>query len=121
LLIVLALAAAGCGAGDGRFQVFGSVTYKGQPVPKGHLVFEPDTDQGNAGPGSGARIESGQYRTPPGQGVVGGPHRVKIVGYDGVPTTEEGEELPQGRSLFVPYVTTVDFPKADVRQDFEVP
>jgi hypothetical protein len=119
------VALAGCGSaesGPQRYHVSGNVTYDGKPVPKGFITFSPDTSKGNEGPGSGAPIENGTYDTSGGKGTVGGPHRVRIVGYDGVPTTEQGEELPDGKPLFPPYETTVDLPKEqNHRHDFEIP
>jgi hypothetical protein len=118
-LIVLGL---GCGQGDGpqRFEVSGKVTYNGQPVPKGFITFEPDAEKGNGGPGGGADIVDGSFRTAAGKGVVGGPYLVKIVGYDGVAATVSGEELPEGSPLFVPYETRIEFPKQKTQQDFDV-
>lgn len=75
LVAVPLLAALGCGGGaePTRYVVSGSVTYGGQPVPKGFVTFEPDDSQGNSGPGGGAPIENGRYRTTSEAGVVGGP------------------------------------------------
>jgi hypothetical protein len=117
------LAGIGCGGSDGppRYDVHGSVTYDGQPVPKGFITILPDSAKGNEGPGGGAAIENGTYRTEPGKGVIGGPHTVRIVGYDGVPTSMEGEQLPDGQPLFAPYETTIDFPRQDFQQDFKIP
>lgn len=105
----------GCGGGnDGpkRYGVSGTVTYDGKPVPRGFIIFEPDSSKGNSGPGGGASIVDGRFATESGKGTVGGPHIVKVTGYDGVPTTnEEGMELPEGEELFDLYETTADFPK----------
>ena len=116
--------AVGCGdnsEGPPRVQVWGTVTYAGQPVSKGFVTFSPDASQGNNGPGSGAAIVDGQFVTPAGKGVVGGPHVIRIVGYDGVPATEQGEELPDGKSLFTPYETVLDLPAEPSEQNFEIP
>lgn len=114
----------GCGAADEgpkRYQISGKVTYDGKPIPKGKIYFEPDSSQGNSGPQAGADIVDGEYETPTGKGVVGGPHRVRITGTDGVETQMEGELLPDGKPLFAPYETTYDFPKEDGAHSFEVP
>lgn len=124
LVLIGALAAAsGCSGSGGppRYEVWGTVTFDGKPVPKGFIKFTPDTAQGNSGPGGGAEIKDGHYRTATGKGVSGGPHVVHIVGYDGVATSAEGEELPDGQSLFTPYQTTIDFPKEKVEHNFEIP
>lgn len=121
-LIALTLLS-GCSGNSGptRYEVSGRVTFNEQPVPKGFVTFFPDTEAGNSGPGGGAEIRDGVYRTADGKGVVGGPHRIRIIGFDGVARTESGEELADGASLFTPYETTIDFPTADTVQDFEIP
>lgn len=122
LLIVLSLLT-GCSDNSGpqRYEVSGSVTFDGKPVPKGFVTFSPDTEAGNSGPGGGAEIRDGVYRTADGKGVVGGPHRIRIIGFDGMARTESGEELADGASLFTPYETTIDFPDEDTVQNFEIP
>ena len=118
------LVVAGCSAdeqGPKRYQISGTVTYLDKPVPAGFMTFLPDVKQGNKGPGSGAVIKNGRFRTEPGKGIVGGPHLVQIVGYDGVPTVIEGVDLPEGKALFDPYETTVDFPRQDTTHNVAVP
>lgn len=113
----------GCGKkGADRFDMKGKVTFRGQPVPKGYLLFTPDRDQGNRGPGAKAGISDGNYETMAGQGLIGGPHKVSINGYDGIPyKMEDGNTNPAGKPLFPQYVTKVDFPKESGTHDFEVP
>lgn len=125
LLAILALCLI-CGCGDSeegpqRFQVSGSVNYDGKPVPKGFITFEPDSQAGNKGPGGGAPIVNGRYKTEAGRGVVGGPHLVRIVGYDGVAASVAGEKLDDGKPLFATFETTYDFPKQNGTRDFNVP
>ncbi|MCA9205406.1 MAG: hypothetical protein KDA59_20280 [Planctomycetales bacterium] len=122
-LFVAVVLMIGCGGDSGptRYEVSGTVTYQGQPVPKGFVTFSPDTSQGNSGPGGGAEIVDGHYETAAGKGVIGGPHQVRIVGYDGIPISMEGEELTDGQPLFTPYITTIDFPAEDSTQDFTIP
>jgi hypothetical protein len=116
------LATAGCGSdGPRRYEISGTVTYDGQPVPKGFITILPDDSKGNDGPGGGAPIENGVYCTPAGKGIVGGPHLVRIVGYDGVPISMAGEEIPEGKLLFPAYETTIDFPKQATEQNFDIP
>jgi hypothetical protein len=114
----------GCGSspeGPPRFQISGRVTFDGKPVPKGFISFEPDTQAGNKGPGGGAPILNGQYKTERERGVVGGPHLVRIVGYGGVSETVEGEQLADGKPLFETFETKFDFPKQHGTADFQVP
>ncbi len=121
--LVLGLAQDGCRSDSGpeRYELSGSVTYNGQPVPAGYILFEPDKSKGNDGPGSSADIEDGRYRTPPGQGVIGGPHIVTICGFDGKPIDlGQGQKNPQGNPLFMNYQITVDLPKHSTTHDFHV-
>jgi hypothetical protein len=55
-------------------------------VPFGDIVFEPDSAAGNSGPQGFAKIEGGAYATGADQGVIGGPHIVRIRGYPKLPT-----------------------------------
>lgn len=124
LAFMLSLAIAGCSSSDEgptKYQLSGKVTFQGKPVPKGQITFAPDNASGNRGPGSGAPIVDGHFETPPGKGQIGGAHQVRVVGYDGVPTSMEGETLPDGTPLFPPYETVIDLPKEDGTYDIKVP
>lgn len=83
-----------------RYELSGQVTFKGQPVPVGTIVFVPDESKGNRGPGTSAGIADGRYRTPLGQGTIGGPHKVRLSGYDGrvqpVLGAPGGQTMPAG-------------------------
>lgn len=115
------LALNGCSKEDG-YQVSGSVTFDGNPVPHGYLAFEPDASQGNTGPGTGAEIKDGRYSTVRGKGVVGGPYLVEISAHDGVPTINEDGDPVIGTPLFWPeYTTVVDLPREAATQDFNIP
>ena len=120
----LLILAAGCGPstdGPVRYQISGTVTFDDKPVPTGFLSFVPDSEQGNKGPGGGGAIEQGRFKTDAARGTVGGPHVVKIVGYDGVAVTVEGEQLAHGKPLFAPYEMKLDFPKKDGTFEIKVP
>ncbi len=107
----------GC-SGEKTYHLSGTVTYKGKPVPKGQIVFEPDASAGNSGQPAYAKIVDGHYDTrDEGQATVGGPHIVQIHGRDGIPRGE----LLNGLPLFRDYTTTIDIPKGNNKQDFEVP
>lgn len=76
----------GCGSSSGALPslipVKGKVTYKGQPVTKGRIQFEPD---GYGRPASGSLQADGTFELTtlkPGDGVVAGEHRVSIVELD---------------------------------------
>jgi hypothetical protein len=122
----LAVAITGSGGCDkkgvDRFDLKGKVTFRGRPIPKGYLLFAPDGDKGNSGPGAKAGIADGNYETLAGQGTVGGPHVVTIFGADGVPyKMEDGMTNPIGKPLFPTYRAKVDLPKQSGTYDFEVP
>ena len=125
--VFLALAAlsllGGCGKqGPGRYDLSGKVTFQGQPVPKGYMLFAPDHDKGNNGPGAKAGIMNGSYSMMPGQGMVGGPHIVTIVGTDGVPFDQGGGIMnPMGKPLFPEFKASFDLPKESGTFDFNVP
>ena len=117
--LALLAVASGCGgapAGPTRFEMSGKVSFAGKPVPKGSVIFSPDADKGNSGPGTTARIVDGQYKTEPGMGTIGGPHTVQISGYDGKPNVDSEDGTP----LFPQYRTSAELPKASGTMDFEV-
>lgn len=118
-LIALAVLSAGCGRGERLYHISGTVTFAGKPVPKGTIVFEPDTSRGNQGAAGFAQIADGRFdtRVGDGKGTVGGPHLVRILGLDGVPRGE----LVNGSPLFPEYHTTADLPMQDTTLDFQVP
>ncbi|MCR9115569.1 MAG: hypothetical protein NXI22_01305 [bacterium] len=121
-LAISAMAFVGCRPDTPlQYQVRGVVTFEGKPVPKGFVKFLPDVAAGNRGPGGGAEIINGNYQTEYGKGVQGGAYRVAITGLTGEPVSMNGEELPDGVSLFPPYLTKVEFPNEDVEQNFEIP
>src|SRR5262245_20640722 len=76
----------GCSPGERVYQLSGTVTYAGKPIPVGHIIFEPDANSGNKGGSGFAKIKDGHYDTSilDGRGVLGGPHVVRIQGLDGI-------------------------------------
>lgn len=120
VVVVVILAAAGCSPvekGPTRFAVRGQVMFDGKPVPKGRIAFEPDAAAGNMGPGGYGSIDNGTYATYPRMGAVGGPHLVRISGFDGVPSGE----MIEGGPLFAEYTTTIDLPLNNTTVDFDIP
>lgn len=108
----------GCG-GPKLYDVSGRVSYDGQPLPAGVIYFDPDVTKKNDGPQGYAIIKDGAYSTATkgGRGIAGGPHVVRIEGFDGKP----GAELPLGKPLFTDYQERRDLPRAGSQQDFTVP
>ncbi len=111
----------GCSGDSGpqRYDLQGRVEFRGAPVPTGRIVFDPDPVQGNRGPQGVAIIQDGTYdtRAVTGKGTVGGPHIVRIDGFDG---KDSNDDSPFGNSLFREYRQAVDLPKEDAEMDFTV-
>lgn len=111
----------GCGGGDSgpeRYELSGTVQFQGKPVPAGQIVFEPDSSKGSSGPQGVAEIRDGQYDTRNGgRGTIGGPHVVRITGYDRISL----DEMHPAKALFSEYKTTVDLSTQDGTYDFTVP
>jgi len=102
----------GCGkSGPKTYDVSGSVTFAGKPIPDGWVCFSPDSSKGNSGPQGRARILNGKYDTDEdfGMGTIGGPMLVRIDGFDG----NKKPDAPNGNPIMAPYNTVVDLPKDD--------
>ncbi|EAQ80809.1 hypothetical protein [Blastopirellula marina] len=112
-----AIMLAGCGGSTSMPHLSGKVTYDGQPVPAGTIMFAPDTQAGNSGPGSLAVIRNGEYDTRESLGVASGPHVVRIEGFDAVATRDN----PDGMPLFPAYQFHHDLPQSSDTIDFDVP
>ena len=67
----------GCGPGNklGREAVSGTVTFNGNPLPEGSIMFEPISGRGAMG---GGRIENGSYQLSVQGGLPPGEYRVRI-------------------------------------------
>lgn len=107
--------------GPQRYDISGTVTYKGQPIPAGTVQFVPDSAQGNRGPSGQATIVDGKYDTSTnGLGVVGGPHIVNIQAFDGKALPDL--DLPNGKPIFYSYEERVELPKEEsLTRDIDVP
>ena len=73
----------GCGSSETPLApVTGVVTYQGEPLPRGTIVFTPDTSRGTRGPIALGKIEAdGKYTlyTKNDPGAVSGWHVITIV------------------------------------------
>jgi hypothetical protein len=93
--LALTLALTGCGPDNGLTmgRVSGVVTYKGEPVEFGDILFLPDSDKGNSGVPSMGRIEKdGRYTMSTqdaGDGVIAGYHKVGIRALDPEPVAKD--------------------------------
>lgn len=119
-IVFLGAATLGCNrGGPDRYGVSGTVTHAGKPVPAGVVVFDPDAAKGNAGPQGFALIHDGHFDTngKAGKGSVGGPHRIRVLGYDGL---DRNETSPYGNRLFREHVLENDLPKGSANLDINV-
>ena len=99
----------------GRFHVTGTVTFDGETVEGGFVLFEPDLANGKDGPQGIATITQGKYSTAESnKGVTEGPHIVRIRGFR---TSESGDIVP----LFPEFETKVEFSRDQLDYDFAVP
>lgn len=115
LAVILVLGVCcGCSreAGPVRYRVSGRITFAGQPVPYGEVLFTPDASKGNAGPQGIAIIENGRYDTAGSRapGVAGGPTVVRVTAL----------REPSGK-LLCEYIFGLDLPRADSVQDIDIP
>lgn len=114
---LLLVAACGCGS-DGReqYDVSGTVSFGGQPVPAGVVLFEPDLAAGNDGTQGYAEIHNGRFDTSAsGKRVTGGKYIVRVRGF--VP--DAGGDRPQ--VLFHEYRQPLELPKQSTEQQIVVP
>lgn len=128
-VIVLAMGAClavGCGkkSGPDRFAVRGAVTFAGQPIPRGTVVFEPDPAQGNRGPVAVIPIIDGGYdsRALSRPGPLAGPLVVRVTGFPAPDPAAEPDADPPP-PLFPEYRTGVvlDPAAGSAVFDFDVP
>ena len=78
--ILACLLATGCGPGvEGRYPVRGTITYNGEPIAAGSIVFVPLDSEGKVAIKAGGSIANGAYELPAQFGPHPGPHNVEIV------------------------------------------
>lgn len=90
----------GCGSSDGpaTYPVSGTVTFNGQPIPSGEIIFESVDGQTGSAAGS---IERGQFSCR----AVAGQKRVKVIAVREVPgkfdESNPGERVPL-KEMYIP-------------------
>ena len=116
-LSAVLLSLSGCGVDDGRESLSGNVTFDGQPLVYGEIVFRP-----TEGPEGTATIRDGQYDTDDGgQGITKGPNTIIVTGYATEPpeNTDETKSSEAASPLFSGYQQQVDLSSATL--DIAVP
>src|SRR3954454_7793930 len=100
-LAVGVAAVVGCGDdGPKRYKVSGSVTFDGQPIPYGDIVFTPDGSKKNSGPQGFAKIRDGRSETDADKGIGGGPTVLHVTAFRG----------PDGKGLMCEMDLPADLP-----------
>jgi hypothetical protein len=119
LAVVFLLACGGCSKPEvERYALSGKVTYQGQPVPVGSILFEPDGSKGNRGPQGYSTIIDGYYETNKyGKGAVTGPINVQIMGF----SKDENISEEGTKPLFPPFKTSIVIVPESTTFDFEIP
>lgn len=118
-MLLLALTLPGCSGrqtGPERHPLKGSITFDGKPIRHGRIMFTPDVDKGNRGPGSIAFIKDGAYETYEGKGIVGTAYTVDITGYcQEIDLSADNLPPPEVDKIF-----SVDLPEEGGTYDFEL-
>ena len=115
--LVAAVALAGCGDAEKLYDVSGTITFEGKPIPKGLIFFDPE--KGTPGTQGFANIEQGKYDTSnpgAGKGIRGGKYSVRVSGFDGV----QAPEAPFGKFLFPEHEFKKEFASEKQTFDYDV-
>ncbi|MCY2978794.1 MAG: hypothetical protein NTU79_09045 [Planctomycetota bacterium] len=102
------IAFVGCGPpAEKVYRVHGSVSFKGNPVPKGNVFFDPDMSKGTKGKQGFASIVNGKYDTslPDGDGIAKGAYVIRVQPFDG----KELPDYPFGNALTTEQVVKKEF------------
>lgn len=104
---------------DNVTHVSGTVTFDGQPLALGMIVFEPDPAAGNRGTQGHADIMDGRFDTRlAGKGAAVGAQIVRITGGDGV---NPEPFSPFGKLLFEEHTVRVVVAKDQPTLELDVP
>jgi hypothetical protein len=120
VVIVQTVLLIGCGDGLDRRRVAGIVTYKGQPVDKGTIFFEPTESVGKIAPTVYLPIREGKYDTGP-QGPIPGRYKVIVGGIREGSSRVDDDGITHTDQLFPDYKFEVDIPPPNGILDIEVP
>src|SRR5687767_11509641 len=100
LLLVVLAGTAGCGESSNEVSVEGKVTYRGEPLDKGSVMFFPSTGR----PAAAALSEGGEYSLE----LLPGLYTVTVnVGPDLPPGFREGDPVPPPKIVLPPEYTSL--------------
>ncbi|MGI9429561.1 MAG: hypothetical protein ACR2NM_12940 [Bythopirellula sp.] len=98
---IVAISLTGCEPTSGRESVAGIVSFAGQQLADGNILFRPIGD----GQTAGAKISQGKFKIPRDPGLLPGKYRVEIKAMRAVgkkyTDSESGEEV-QDREQYIP-------------------
>lgn len=117
-IVPLLLLVLGCHSSDSqRVEVHGRVTYQGNPVQHGSIVFHPSRD--GKGPAAGVAITNGKYSLSADRGPTTGPHDVELKFLDLSQSKQEPSPTP-ARNLgdLVTFSQHVDIKRGPNQIDF---
>jgi hypothetical protein len=100
--VAAVIAGAGCGDGGAKLApVRGTITYKGQLVPQGTVMFQPE-----AGPAATGEITDGSYilKTDKRGGAMLGKHRVTVISLQ-----DQSGRLPEHRNPLPPPLVPLEY------------
>lgn len=104
----------GCNKGPSRYDVSGTATFDGQPIPLGAIVLNADTQSGNSGPQGRVEIRDGKISTKRGMGTVGGAQWLQLMASDGHMYKDHEGTRQQGKVLFDMIHQKIELPPRDV-------
>ncbi len=103
LSALLVLVPLGCGSGTSPLaEVSGTVSYQGERLQGGTIVFTPDASRGTHGSLALGKIQSdGHFTlyTKNDPGAVPGWHRITIVSFEATLTETQGQEMISPRMI----------------------
>jgi len=102
LLLCSSLLPLGCGPGNGRLRVSGTVTVDGQPLQAGSIRFRPAP--GNSAGSAGGRIADGRYQIAAAQGLLPGEYLVTIEA-----TKKTGKQIDDPQMGLIDELAPVEF------------
>ena len=127
LIGCLAISLEGCTKKDEQFEIRGQVSYQGEAIAEGKILFMPKDE---SRPQAIAQIADGEYVTASPGGVFVGEYKVQVLGYRGTGKIQDLGPLYGGKQeQQVQYIPakfnretelTVDISSEESEYDFEL-